>query len=129
MRVGDIVVFNGEMTTVEEITLTYVVLAVWDGRRIMVPSSKMTGEPFENWTRRSPEMLGTVEWHVDWTIPVKLARKQLHHLLRSTDLWDGRTGVLQVSCHRRHHHDARYRLWAKCGCLDRPQTLPTRGDG
>lgn len=97
MRVGDIVFYNGSTTTVEEITLTYVVLAVWDGRRIMVPSSKMTTEPFENWTRRAPEMMGTVEWHVDWAIPVRQARKQLDHLLHSTDLWDGRTGVLQVA--------------------------------
>ncbi|QRV02388.1 mechanosensitive ion channel family protein [Arcanobacterium phocisimile] len=97
MRVGDIVLFNDEMTTVEEITLTYVVLAVWDGRRIMVPSSKMTAEPFENWTRRSPEMMGIVEWHVDWTIPIQQARKQLEHLLQSTDLWDGRIGILQIS--------------------------------
>ncbi|WP_216454184.1 mechanosensitive ion channel family protein [Arcanobacterium phocae] len=97
MRVGDIVYFNDLMATVEEITLTYVVLAVWDGRRIMVPSTKMTEEPFENWTRRSPEMMGMVEWQVDWAVPVQQARKQLDHLLANTDLWDGRTGVLQVA--------------------------------
>lgn len=96
IRVGDIVNYNGEYTTVEEITLTYVVLAIWDGRRIIVPSQKMTSEPFENWTRRAPEMYGTVSWEVDWAIPIDAARKELNHLLESTDLWDGRLGVLQV---------------------------------
>lgn len=97
MRVGDIVFYQQTMATVEEITLTYVVLSVWDGRRIIVPSSNMTSESFENWTRRQPDMMGSVEWQVDWTVPVRQARKHLEHLLRNTDLWDGETGVLQVS--------------------------------
>lgn len=97
MRVGDVVSFRTTLATVEEITLTYVVLSVWDGRRIIVPSTTMTSEPFENWTRRAPEMTGTIDWTVDWAVPVKLARKQLEYLLGTTDLWDGRTGVLQVA--------------------------------
>ena len=96
IRVGDIVYYQNAYTTVEEITLTYVVLAVWDGRRIIVPSSLMTTQSFENWTRRAPEMVGTVEIDVDWAVPIKAAREQLMHILRSTELWDGRTGVLQV---------------------------------
>ena len=96
IRVGDIIVFQKDYTSVEEITLTYVVLSVWDGRRIIVPSSKMTSEPFENWTRRALEMTGTVIWEVDWDFPIAAARKQYDMLLRRTDLWDGRTGVLLV---------------------------------
>ncbi len=96
IRVGDIVRYNGDYTSVEEITLTYVVLAVWDGRRIIVPSKLMTTESFENWTRRAPQMLGEVTWEVDWAVPIGLARRQLEFLLRNTDLWDGETGVLQV---------------------------------
>ena len=97
IRVGDIVFYNNSYTTVEEITLTYVVLAVWDGRRIIVPSSLLTTQSFENWTRRAPEMIGDVNIDVDWAVPVAAARKQLKLILTSTDLWDGKTGVLQVS--------------------------------
>ncbi|MFC5369633.1 mechanosensitive ion channel family protein [Arcanobacterium bovis] len=97
IRVGDIVYYKDNYTSVEEITLTYVVLAVWDGRRIIVPSSLMTTESFENWTRRAPEMLGDVTWDVDWALPLSAARKQLDYLLRNTDLWDGETGVMQIS--------------------------------
>ncbi|MDD7465656.1 MAG: mechanosensitive ion channel [Actinomycetaceae bacterium] len=97
IRVGDVVYYNNTTTTVEEITLTYVVLAVWDGRRIIVPSSLLTTQSFENWTRRAPEMVGTVDIDVDWAVPVAAARKQLRVILLSTDLWDGKTGVLQVS--------------------------------
>ncbi|XCB29375.1 mechanosensitive ion channel family protein [Arcanobacterium hippocoleae] len=97
IRVGDIVHYKGNYTTVEEITLTYVVLAVWDGRRIIVPSSLMTTEPFENWTRRKPDMIGEVTWEVDWSLPIEAARKEFMHLLNNTDLWDGKTGVLSIN--------------------------------
>jgi len=82
---------------VEEITLTYVVLKVWDGRRLIVPSSKLTTEMFENWTRRAQDMMGKVELDVDWRIPIAAMRTELNRALQETDLWDGRTGVLQVS--------------------------------
>lgn len=97
IRVGDIVFYENSYTTVEEITLTYVVLAVWDGRRIIVPSSLLTTQSFENWTRRAPEMTGTIEIDVDWAVPVAAARKALKAILLETELWDGKTGVLQVS--------------------------------
>ncbi len=96
IRVGDIVHYKGNYTSVEEITLTYVVLAVWDGRRVIVPSKEMTTESFENWTRRKPDMIGEVTWEVDWAIPIDAARKQLNYVLQQTDLWDGKTGILQV---------------------------------
>lgn len=97
IRVGDIVIYNDAYTTVEEITLTYVVLAVWDGRRIIVPSTKMTTESFENWTRRAPEMIGDVQLYLDWDVPIEAMRMQFEQVLESSDLWDGRTGVLQIS--------------------------------
>ena len=97
IRVGDIVHYDGKYTTVEEITLTYVVLAVWDGRRIIVPSTIMTTESFENWTRRAPEMTGDVLIKVDWQVPIDAARLRLEQILSATDLWDGRTGVLQIN--------------------------------
>ncbi len=97
IRVGDIVDYKGNYTTVEEITLTYVVLTVWDGRRIIVPSTIMTNESFENWTRRAPEQTGDVLIKVDWQVPIDAARQRLEQILSETDLWDGRTGELQVN--------------------------------
>lgn len=96
IRVGDVVVVNKEYSVVEEITLTYVVLRIWDGRRIIMPSSKMTTEPFENWTRMEPAMMGDVRLEVDWNVPIEAMRMEMKRLLAKTPLWDGRTGVLRV---------------------------------
>lgn len=96
LRVDDVVIINGEYCVVEEITLTYVVVRVWDGRRLIVPSSKLTTETFENWTRRDTDMLGKVYFDLDWQVPVDAMRSEMHRCLNETDLWDGRTAVLQV---------------------------------
>lgn len=96
LRVDDIVIMNGEYCVVEEITLTYVVLKVWDGRRIIVPSSKLTGEVFENWTRRAPDLMGSVRFDLDWQIPVDAMRSEFLRVVKATDLWDGEVAVLRV---------------------------------
>lgn len=96
IRVGDVVFWETERCAVEEITLTYVVLRVWDGRRLIVPSSKMTTTTFENWTRRSSELIDHIDFRLDWSAPIPEVRAHLMRLLESTDLWDGRIGVLQV---------------------------------
>ncbi|OCA95150.1 hypothetical protein ACU20_05140 [Actinobaculum suis] len=96
LRVNDYIVWKNTNATVEEITLTYVVLKVWNGRRLIVPSSEMTTTTFENWTRRVPEMTGTVEFDLDWRVPIADLRAELDAILESTDLWNGETGVLQV---------------------------------
>ncbi len=96
IRMGDIVVWEKEFTTVEEITLTYVVLKVWDGRRLIVPSSQMTTKTFENWTRRTPDLLGYVDFDLDWKVPIARMRAELNSVLEKSDLWDGDTGILQV---------------------------------
>lgn len=96
IRMGDIVIWQQEFTTVEEITLTYVVLKVWDGRRLIVPSSQMTSTTFENWTRRTPDLLGYVDFELDWSAPIPQMRAELKRILARTDLWDGDTGILQV---------------------------------
>lgn len=97
VRVGDVVVANGSQATVEEMTLTYVVVHLWDGRRMILPSSYFTTTPFENWTRRSESnLLGTVEWDLDWLAPVPAMRIELHRIVEASDLWDGRTVGLQV---------------------------------
>ena len=97
IRVGDVVDMEGVFGTVEEITLSNVVLKLWDGRRMVYPSSHFTTQPFENWTRVGAEVSGVVELDVDWRVPMDALRARLTQLLESTDLWDGREHALQVT--------------------------------
>lgn len=97
IRVGDVIVFENSNGSIEEITLTYVVVRSWDDRRWIVPSSYFTTTAFENWTRKEAKLLGTVELDLDWTVPVEAMRVELMRLLRVSDLWDRRTGTLQVT--------------------------------
>lgn len=95
IRVDDVVIANGEWGRIEEITLTTVVLKVWDERRLVLPSTYFTTEPFENWTRSSTQLLGTVYLDVDWRISPAAMREKLTEILESTPLWDGRVnGVI-----------------------------------
>jgi small-conductance mechanosensitive channel len=97
IRLDDVVIVQGEYGNVEQITTTYVVVKIWDERRIVVPLSKFIEEPFENWTLKSSNLLGTVFLHTDYTVPVDAVREELMRILKSTDLWDGRVGGLQVT--------------------------------
>lgn len=97
IRVGDVVVLEEEWGRIEEITLTYVVVHLWDERRLVLPCTYFTTTPFQNWTRQATELLGTVELDVDFTVPLDGMRGELDRLLSATDLWDGRAGVLQVT--------------------------------
>ena len=81
IRVDDVVVVEGEWGRIEEITLTYVVVHIWDDRRMVLPSTYFTTTPFENWTRRSPTVLGSVELDVDWSLPFDAMRAELDRLL------------------------------------------------
>ena len=97
IRMGDIVIWNNDQyAKVEDITLSYVVLKVWDGRRLIVPSKELTTKTFENWTRRAPEMLGYVDLLLDWSVPIPALRAELDRILKETTLWDGNTGIIQV---------------------------------
>lgn len=97
IRVGDIVVVEGEYGRIDEITLTYVVVEIWDQRRLVLPTTYFTTNPFENWTRNATELLGTVELDVDFTVPVDEMRAELDRLLAASDLWDGRASSLRVT--------------------------------
>ena len=99
IRVGDVVELeNGQWWgRIEEITLTYVVVRLWDERRLVLPCTYFTTEPFENWTRSATEIMGTVEFDVDFSVPFDDMRAELDRLLADSDLWDGRRGVLQVT--------------------------------
>lgn len=96
-RVDDVVVVQGEWGRIEEITLTYVVVHIWDDRRLVLPSTFFTTTPFENWTRRNADVLGTVEFDLDWTTPFDDMRGELRRIVTDTSLWDGRVAVLQVT--------------------------------
>lgn len=97
IRVDDVVVVEDEWGRIEEITLTYVVVHIWDDRRMILPSTYFTTTPFQNWTRRESAVLGAVELDLDWSVPTEDLRTQLHAILADTDLWDGRVAVLQVT--------------------------------
>jgi small-conductance mechanosensitive channel len=97
IRLDDVVVVEEQWGTIEEITLTYVVLHVWDDRRLVLPSTYFTTKPFENWTRQHSELLGSVEFDLDWRVSTGGMRAELNRILATTDLWDHRTGILQVT--------------------------------
>jgi small-conductance mechanosensitive channel len=97
LRLDDVVVIDNEWGRVEEITLTYVVVHVWDDRRLILPTSYFTTHPFQNWTRSEASLLGSVEFEVDWTVPVEEMREQLRAVLTDSPLWDKRVSVLQVT--------------------------------
>lgn len=97
VRIGDTVVVDGEWGSVEVITLTFLTVRTWDERRITMPVSYFTSKPFENWSRGTPQMTGTVYWHLDHGAPVEAMREKLRDILRECPAWDGRAYGLQVT--------------------------------
>ncbi|MCU1407743.1 MAG: mechanosensitive ion channel family protein [Glaciihabitans sp.] len=97
IRVDDVVIAEGEWGRIEEITLTYVVVHIWDDRRMVLPSTYFTTTPFQNWTRNSSELLGSIELDLDWRVSPSAMRQQLEIVLANTEIWDGRASVLQVT--------------------------------
>ncbi|MGW3229632.1 mechanosensitive ion channel family protein [Kitasatospora sp. NPDC001095] len=97
VRIGDTVVVDGQQGAVEEITLTYLVVRLWDYRRLVVPVSYFVNKPFENWTRRDPGLLAAVLLHLDHTTPVDELRTTLRARLDRHPLWDGAEWALQVT--------------------------------
>ncbi|MFJ9720107.1 mechanosensitive ion channel family protein [Streptomyces sp. NPDC101213] len=97
VRMGDTVVVDGEWGTVEEITLTFLTVRTWDERRITMPVSYFTSKPFENWSRGTPQMTGTVYWHLDHSAPLDAMREKLRDVLRECPAWDGRAYNLTVT--------------------------------
>ncbi|MCW8310797.1 MULTISPECIES: mechanosensitive ion channel family protein [Sphingobacterium] len=97
IRMDDVLVVEGEWGRVEEINLTYVVVNIWDKRRLVLPITYFIEKPFQNWTRTTAEILGTVFIYTDFTIPVQQLREKLTALLTGHPLWDGQVNVLQVT--------------------------------
>ncbi|TDD63620.1 mechanosensitive ion channel [Actinomadura rubrisoli] len=96
LRLDDVVVVQGQWGRVEELTLSYVVVWLWDDRRLILPVSYFTEQPFENWTRHSSRVIGSVELHVDWSVPLDELRTELYSMLQDHPLWDRREWVLQA---------------------------------
>ncbi len=96
LRIEDAVVIDGEWGWIEEITLTYVVVRVWDRRRLVVPISYLLQKPFQNWTRSSSSIIGTVYLNVDYTLDVAALRREQTRLLAASEYWDGDVDVVQV---------------------------------
>jgi small-conductance mechanosensitive channel len=97
IRLDDVVIVENEWGWIEEINLTYVVVRIWDKRRLVVPSTYFLDRPFQNWTRTSADILGTVFIYTDYTIPFEPLRQELTRLLESNPNWDGKVNVLQVT--------------------------------
>lgn len=96
IRLEDAVIVENEWGWIEEIQTTYVVVRLWDLRRLIVPLSYFIEHPFQNWTRTTADLLGTVTLFTDYGVPVEEVRQELHRILESTDLWDKKAWVLQV---------------------------------
>jgi|KBSSwiStaDraftv2_1062776.scaffolds.fasta_scaffold128091_2 small-conductance mechanosensitive channel len=97
MRIDDVLIVEGEWGRVEEIRATYVVLRLWDERRLIVPLGWFTDHPFQNWTRRSADILGTVMLWADYTLPVQALRAEAQRLCERSSHWDRRVCVVQVT--------------------------------
>lgn len=97
LRLDDVVIIEGEWGRVEEITGTYIVLALWDQRRLIVPLQWLIEHPFQNWTRSTSEIIGTVFLWVDYGMPLQSLRDELNRLCKSFAEWDGRLSLLQTT--------------------------------
>ena len=97
MRIDDVVIVEGEWGTVEEITLTYVVVKIWDERRLVLPINYFIEKPFQNWTRTSSNLLGSAILYTDYNLPIDSIRTELTRLLKESKYWDGRVNVVHVT--------------------------------
>lgn len=113
IRIDDVVIIENEYGKVEEITSTYVVVRIWDLRRMVVPLSYFLEKPFQNWTRRSAALLGTVFIYTDYSVPVAALRSELQRILEAHPLWDKAAWNLQVTDATEHSMQLRALVSAK----------------
>jgi small-conductance mechanosensitive channel len=97
IRLDDVLVVEGEWGWIEEITLTYVVLRIWDKRRLILPTTYFIEKPFQNWTRNSADILGSVFIYADYEMPVDKLREAFHEIVEKTPHWDRNVAVMQVT--------------------------------
>lgn len=97
IKIEDAVVVEGEWGWIEEINLTYVVVKIWDWRRLIVPITYFVEQPFQNWTRNTADLLGSVYLYVDYSVPLEKLRQNFDEILEESALWDRKAKVLQVT--------------------------------
>jgi small-conductance mechanosensitive channel len=97
IRIDDALIVEGEWGNVEEITSTYVVVKLWDWRRMILPLSYFIENPFQNWTRDSSELIGTVMIYLDYSVPVNAVRRKVEEIAAASKLWDKRVVAVQVT--------------------------------
>lgn len=97
IRLDDAVIVEGEWGTIEEITSTYVVVKLWDWRRMILPLTYFIQKPFQNWTRETARLIGTAFLYVDYEAPIDRLRAELERICRESSLWDGDVVSLQVT--------------------------------
>jgi len=97
IKIDDVVVIEGEWGRIEQISLTYVVIALWDKRRLVVPTTYFIEQPFQNWTKTSADIVGSVFLYTDYKVSFDALREELTRVLKESPLWDGHTNVLQVT--------------------------------
>ena len=97
IRIDDVVIVEGEWGRIEEITLTYVVVCIWDWRRLVLPISYFIEKPFQNWTRTTSEVIGSVFLYLDYNVPLQPLRAELQRILDASPLWDRKVVALQVT--------------------------------
>lgn len=122
IRLDDVVVVEGEWGRIEEITLTYVVVHIWDKRRLVVPTTYFIEKPFQNWTKSSSDLVGSVFLYTDYQVPFRALREELDQILRQTDLWDGEAANIQVTDSRADYVELRVLVSAR----DAPTTWNLR---
>jgi small-conductance mechanosensitive channel len=115
IRLEDVVVVEGEWGWIEEITTTYVVVRIWDLRRLVVPLSYFIEKPFQNWTRNTADLLGTVFVYTDYTVPVNEVREEFQRILKASGMWDGKVWALQVTNASEHTLELRALMSAPNG--------------
>ncbi|MFH2003045.1 MAG: mechanosensitive ion channel family protein [Planctomycetota bacterium] len=91
------VIIENKWGRIEEINTTYLVVKIWDERRLIIPFSWVLQRPFQNWTRTTADIMGTVNIPADYTVPVQAVRDELTRIVKASDLWDGRVCGLQVT--------------------------------
>jgi small-conductance mechanosensitive channel len=144
IRLDDVVIVEGEWGRIEELTTTYVVVKIWDERRLIVPLSWFLANPFQNWTRSSAQLLGTAMLYLDYRAPIGAIREELQRICKASEHWDGRVCVVQVTDTRSAEIEVRLlvsaansgslfnlRCQAREGIIaflqrEHPESLPTR---
>ncbi|MDF2156584.1 mechanosensitive ion channel domain-containing protein [Algoriphagus sp. CAU 1675] len=112
-RLDDAVVVEGEWGWIEEINLTYVVVKIWDQRRLVLPTTYFLEKPFQNWTRTSADIIGSVFLYTDYSVSFDALRKELDRILEGNPLWDKKVKVLQVTDAKEYTVESRILVSAK----------------